>query len=203
MNRLRQPRLLPLLLLGSLLTGCAQAAPPPRPGPNLPLELVLPDVAGHSVQPLAAGTNRAIVCVFLANECPISNRAIPELRRLQDTFGPRGVAFRFVHPNADETDDAVRKHTAEYALPGPMLRDPGLKLAHLAGVEVTPTALVVSPAGEMLYRGRIDDRYAALGQAKPEPTRHDLERALTAVLGGQKPDPAETRAVGCHLVATP
>ncbi len=198
MNHVRPFRLLSLLWLSGALTGCAHAAPPP-----LPLELTLPDVAGHSVQPLAAGTNRAIVCVFLANECPISNRAIPELRRLQDAFGPRGVVFRFVHPNADETDASVRQHASEYALPGLPLRDPGLKLSHLANVQVTPFALVVSPTGEVLYRGRIDDRYAGLGQAKPEPTRHDLELALTAVLHGQRPVPAETRAVGCHLVAPP
>ncbi|HTH48061.1 MAG TPA: peroxiredoxin, partial [Candidatus Limnocylindria bacterium] len=143
------------------------------------------------------------VCVFLANECPVSNRAIPELRRLQAAFAPRGVTFWYLHPNADETDAAVRRHAKEYALPGIPLRDPGLKLAHLTGAKVTPTAVVLSPAGEVLYRGRIDDLYAALGQARPEPTRHDLELALTAVLSGRKPEPAETRAVGCRLVETP
>lgn len=196
MNRCRFALLLPLLALGIGLQGCAH-------GSRLPGELTLPDVAGQPVRPLAGTTNRAVVCVFLANECPISNRAIPELLRLQEAFASRGVTFWFVHPNADETDETVRRHAVEYGLSGRPLRDPGLKLAHLTGTTVTPTAIVLSPAGEVLYRGRIDDRYAALGQARPEPTRHDLELALTAVLNGQPPEPAETRAVGCRLVPAP
>ena len=155
------------------------------------------------MRPLAGATNRAVVCVFLANERPISNRAIPELLGLREEFAARGFTFWFVHSNADETDEAVRQHAAEYKLPGQPLRDPGLKLAHLLGAVITPTAVVLTPTGEVRYRGRIDDRYAALGQARPEPTSHDLELALTAVLNGQLPEPSETRAVGCRLAEAP
>lgn len=196
MNRCRLALLLPLLALGLGLPGCAQSS-------RLAGELTLPDVAGHPVRPLAGTTNRAVVCVFLANECPISNRAIPELLRLQEAFAAQGVTFWFVHPNADETDDSVRRHASEYKLPGQPLRDPGLKLAHLLGAVLTPTAVVLAPTGEVRYRGRIDDRYAGLGQARPEPTRHDLELALTAVLHGQLPEPSETRAVGCRFAEVP
>lgn len=190
-------RPLALLLSALLMAGWIGCA---RNRPALQSNFPVPDVFGKSVQPLASATNRAVVLVFLANECPISNRAIPELRRLHKTFAARGIAFWFVHPNADETDVSVRQHATEYELPGTPLRDPGLKLARAVGAQVTPTAVVISPRGEVLYRGRIDDRYTALGQSRPEPTTHDLEHALESVLAGRVPAPAQTRAVGCHLV---
>lgn len=166
-------------------------------------QLELPDAAGRRIRPLASATNRASVLVFLANDCPVANRAVPELLRLQAAFSPHGIAFWFVHPNADETDASVLKHGLDYELPGVPLRDPELALTRALGVRITPTAVIVSPLGKVLYRGRIDDRYAALGQARPDPTSHDLARALEAVLAGRRPDPAETRAIGCHLAGTP
>ena len=196
MNRFRSISRWPLLVLCGLLSACAHAPRPSR-------DLAVPNAAGQLVHPFAHSTQRAVVFVFLANECPVANRAIPELRRLHAALGPRGVTFWFVHPNGDESDESVRRHAAEYELPGMPLRDPGRKLVRFTNVKVTPTAVVLSPAGDVLYRGRIDDRYAALGQARPAPTRHDLERALEAVLAGRNPEPAETPAVGCHLAKTP
>jgi hypothetical protein len=39
------------------------------------------------------------VLVFVRTDCPISNRYAPELRRLQDRFAPRGMAFWLVYPD--------------------------------------------------------------------------------------------------------
>jgi hypothetical protein len=83
-------------------------------------------------------------------------------------------------------------------LPGEVRRDPDHALVKRAGVTVTPEAAVYS-GGRLVYRGRIDDRYAALGKARPEPTRRDLAAALEAALAG-RPAPAKiTRAVGCTI----
>lgn len=192
---------LSVLLLTVVLTTAGTGCTLRRNG--ILASLTLPDINGRSIHPLAGQTNRAVVFVFLANDCPIANRAVPELLRLHDAFAARGIVFWFVHPNADETDAAVRQHAADYELPGTPLRDPGFAATRALGVRITPTAVVVSPRGEALYRGRIDDRYAALGQARPQPTSHDLARALEAVLDGRRPDPAETSAIGCHLAGTP
>jgi hypothetical protein len=51
----------------------------------------------------------------------------------------------------------------------------------------------------VLYRGRIDDRYAELGRERPTPTTHDLEDALKAAIAGKPVAVKETRAVGCIL----
>jgi hypothetical protein len=51
-----------------------------------------------------------------------------------------------------------------------------------------------------VYRGRVDDRYLAIGREKPQPEHHDLELALTAALNGRIiPQPAGP-PVGCSVV---
>ena len=56
-----------------------------------------------------------------------------------------------------------------------------------------------SPAGALLYRGRIDDRAVRPGTTKPVAHQHDLRLALEAVIAGKQPDPKFTKAVGCYL----
>src|SRR5512140_4006957 len=40
------------------------------------------DLAGHRVDPLASITNKAVVLIFLAVDCPVCGRYAPEIRRL-------------------------------------------------------------------------------------------------------------------------
>lgn len=185
-----------LPLVAAVLAGCATVRDTIAPG------IVVPDADGHPVRPLAAKDAVAVVFVFLANDCPIANRAIPELLRLEQDHASRGVKFWPVHAGTDESDASVREHAKEFGLTTVPLRDPDLRLAHALGARVTPTAVVVSPRGEVLYRGRIDDRYAALGQSRPEPTRRDLALAIEAVVAGKRPEPGETPAVGCRIGGT-
>lgn len=193
-----RPRFVHLLLplVAAVLAGCAAVRGTIAPG------IEVPDADGHPVRPLAAKDAVAVVFVFLANDCPIANRAVPELLRLEQAYASSGVTFWPVHAGADESDALVRAHAKEFGLTTVPLRDPDLRLARGLGARVTPTAVVVSPRGEVLYRGRIDDRYAALGQSRPEPTRHDLALAIKAVVAGERPEPAETPAVGCRIGGT-
>lgn len=140
-----------------------------------------------------------MVLVFLSNDCPIANRYVPELRRLRERFGVRGVRFFWVHPAADETPASIRRHADEFRLPGDFLRDPGRVLVRRSRARVTPEAAVFTGDGRLVYHGRIDDRFVALGRERPEATHRDLADALEAVLSGRSPAVAETPAVGCHI----
>jgi thiol-disulfide isomerase/thioredoxin len=168
----------------------------------LPLLTVLVQaLSGAPVDALQApaGT-KAIVFLFTSTDCPISNRYAPEVRRIAEAFGSKGVVFRIVYPNPSEKAKAIREHMAAYAYAGvaEAIRDPKLALVKFAGATVTPEAVVVA-GGKVVYRGRIDDRYVDLGRERPAPTERDLFDALTAILAG-KPVPHATRqAVGCFI----
>ncbi|MBL9126313.1 MAG: hypothetical protein JNL97_01640, partial [Verrucomicrobiales bacterium] len=123
----------------------------------------------------------------------------PEIRRIALRYEKLGARFWMVHPLGDETPASIREHAAEYSLPGTIVRDPRRSLARVLGITVTPEVAVVDGRGRLRYRGRIDDRFPALGQKRPRATRHDLTEALDAVLSGKPVTESRTRAVGCIL----
>jgi hypothetical protein len=49
------------------------------------------DLNGHPVGSLAPAGARAVVLVFAASDCPISNRYIPEIERLDRQYSPAGI----------------------------------------------------------------------------------------------------------------
>jgi hypothetical protein len=160
----------------------------------------VPNLAGASVDPLQPSeATKATVLVFISTECPYSNRSAPEIRRIHDAFGPKGVRFWLVYPNPAETPAIIRAHLKAFGYPDIALRDTRHDLVKLAGPMVTPEAAVFDARGHLAYRGRIDDRFVALGRERPAPTRHDLENALTLTLAGKPVVPATTQAFGCFL----
>ncbi len=81
----------------------------------------------------------------------------------------------------------------------PAYPEPFLTLARQHQVRTSPYSLVLSSAGEILYRGRIDDRVVSLGKSRPAATREDLRIAIEEILSGRPVSVKETPAVGCAI----
>lgn len=161
------------------------------------------DLNGHPVTDLAPRGARAVVLFFAASDCPISNRYIPEVLRIATQFEPRGVRVWFVYPNPGDDAKVVRAHDLEFAITAKTALDTSQNLTRMAHVTITPEVAVFVPQGTSLhevYRGRIDDRYLALGAERPQAMHHDLEEAIRAVLAGKPvPQPAGP-PIGCSIV---
>src|SRR4051812_8349400 len=71
------------------------------------------DLAGAKVNALDLHETRACVFLFVSTDCPISNSYAPEFRRLASEFQAKGIEFRLIYPNGDESADDVRKHLRE------------------------------------------------------------------------------------------
>jgi hypothetical protein len=138
------------------------------------------------------------VLVFTATDCPISNRYAPEINRLAGTFAGK-VRFMLVYPVPADTDERIRDHVKKFGYTAAWRRDGGLDLASEIGIRVTPEVAILDGNRNVLYRGRIDDRYIAFGQDRPQPTVRDLERSLEAVLAGKPVPVPQTQAIGCIL----
>jgi hypothetical protein len=156
------------------------------------------DLDGKAVDPFAV-TVKVRVFIFVRTDCPVSNRYAPELSRLNDEFASRGAAFSLVYADPAQTPEGIRQHIEQYRFPGAVIRDPGHALVRRAKVTITPEAAVFSPAGKLLYHGRIDNRFVELGKAMASPTRRDLEDAIAAALDGRPQPEASAPAVGCYL----
>ena len=139
------------------------------------------------------------VVVFARSDCPISNRCAPEIRRLYDAYQSRGVEFYLVYVDPREQPEAIRRHMREYEYPCQGLRDPKHTLVAHCGATTTPEAVVFDQNHTMVYRGRVDDRYVDFGQARAEPTTHDLADAIESTVLGRSVANPRTQAVGCLI----
>jgi peroxiredoxin len=142
---------------------------------------------------------RAVALFFIAAECPISNRYAPEINRIVADYATRGVAFYGVQSDQDVGAEASRRHARDYGFDFPVLLDPAQALANQTGVTLTPTAVILSPAGELLYRGRIDNRYLDFGKYREAGVKPDLRLALDAVIAGKPVAEKYTKSIGCAL----
>jgi AhpC/TSA family len=161
------------------------------------------DLQGNEVRQLATNNARVVVLIFAATDCPISNRYIPEIARLEQEFSSRHIAFWWIFPNPGDTRTAILKHQQEYAIHVPILIDSRQNLVHLAHAAVTPEAAVFTAENGMLhetYHGRIDDRYAAFGKERPQAAHHDLSDAIHAALAGHAAPSPHTDPIGCSII---
>lgn len=163
---------------------------------DLPLRAT--DLAGQPVE-LDPSASDALVLLFVAWDCPISNRYAPTINRLALELGGRGVRFVLVYSDPAVPAEQLRAHHAEFALAPPALRDSEQLLRRRTGVTTNPEAALLDRAGRLRYRGRIDDRYLDFGKVRPAATREDLRLALQSVLAGRPVEQPRTPAVGCYL----
>ena len=137
------------------------------------------------------------VYVFTTTDCPISNRYAPEIQRLAKKFDSQ-ARFVLVYPVPTDSPEMIRDHHKKFGYSIESMRDTGQRLVKQTGVTVTPEVAVMK-GRQLLYRGRIDDRYVELGKERPAPTNRDLENALDTIIAGRRLAIRETRAVGCIL----
>ena len=142
----------------------------------------------------------ASVLLFIASDCPVSNGYAPEIERICRDYRTKGVACSLVYEDVSIEAAGVREHRDAYGYKDiAAVIDGDGAIARRAKATVTPQAVVVGPAGIVKYRGRIDNRYAALGKARRVVTVHDLRDALDAVSAGRAVARPDTEAFGCFI----
>jgi hypothetical protein len=164
-----------------------------------PTGIAVQDVDGGEHRLFDGREDQAIVLVFWTQDCPIANAYAPEINRLAAEFMPRGIRWFVVQVDAGLTPEAARRHAHEYELQCPVILDGEQRLAREAGATRTPEVAVFSPRGDLLYRGRIDDRYVDFGKRRAEPTTHDLRESLEDILAGRAVARPRTEAIGCDI----
>ncbi|HEY1949596.1 MAG TPA: thioredoxin family protein [Bryobacteraceae bacterium] len=147
-------------------------------------------------------THKAIVLFFVTNDCPVTNSYVPKMNRIRNSYAARGVRSYAVQADPSADLATMAKYARAYQYSFPLLLDPSQNLVRLTGATVTPEAVVLSPEGKVLYRGRIDNRVEDFGKQHPEATVHDLRDALNAVLAGKPVPVPVTKSIGCAITRT-
>jgi peroxiredoxin len=144
---------------------------------------------------LASFTGRkAVLLVFMATRCPVSNAYNERMEAIAEDYGPKGVAFVGINSNKEESPAEIAEHAKAHAFTFPILKDTGNVEADAFGAQVTPEAYLYDASWTLRYHGRIDDNMRA-----DHATTSDLRAALDAVLAGKDVATTETKAFGCSI----
>lgn len=187
----------PVPVLTAAAPSSAAPASPAAAGPER-CEFAARDLAGteHHASEKGAG---ATAWVFIAHDCPICNGYAPELARIVDEYAKRGARVNLVYAESGLSPAELQAHAQEHGYTGAVFADGDLRVARGCGVNTTPEAVVVTPEGVIAYRGRIDNLYYRIGQARDRATIHDLRDALDAVLAHRAVVLPRTPAFGCAI----
>jgi peroxiredoxin len=147
---------------------------------------------------LADHREPVIVLLFLGADCPLAKLYAPRLASMYSHYGPRGVVFVGIDSNTHDGLSDVRRYVRTHALPFPLLKDPGGRVAALLGATRNPEVFMLNQARAVRYRGRIDDQYTPTTH-RAAPTRGDLAIALDEVLESRPVSVPKTEPAGCFI----
>ena len=184
-----------VLCLAQLAVGAELVSAPAGKAPSI----FVKNLEGAPVQPLSDTGQKATVLFFVMHECPVANGYAPEIARIMSEYSAKGIRSYVVYVEDDLTLAKAQEHARDYGFKSGTVLDPKHLLVKAAGAKISPEAAVLSPAGDVLYLGRIDDRVADFGKRRVEPTRRDLRLALDAILAGKPVSARLTKAVGCYI----
>jgi len=160
--------------------------------------LSLPGTDGKTHTPLVAGEKKAVVLFFVSPFCSTTRPFMPEINAIAVDYADRAAVY-LVHSDSEITVEVAFQHADMSQVKATVLVDKDQALARLVKATVTPEAIVLSPTGETLYKGRINDLYLGPTKRQRAATTKDLRDALDAILSG-KPVPApQAEAQGCKI----
>jgi len=146
----------------------------------------------HSLSDYTDST--AIVILFIATQCPVSNVYNSRMESLFEEYSGKGVAFIGINSNKQEDVEEVKEHAKENNLTFTILKDEKNIIADKFEASVTPEAYVLNKEFGLLYHGRIDD-----SKRESNVSTSDLKSALDEILSGKEVSDPETKAFGCSI----
>ena len=157
------------------------------------------DIDGKDYQPFSDSSTKALVLIFITTDCPVANFYQPVIKKLAASYATRGIPIYLVHPDTTVTARAADNHRKEYGITCPVVLDHEHAWVEKTKATITPEAVLINRDKNIVYQGRIDNRYAKLGHKRQVVTSFDLKEALDAVLNHTKIKQAKTPAIGCLI----
>lgn len=155
----------------------------------------LNDYNGNKVSLSNFKDSKAIVLMFIATECPVSNAYNERYNQLYNDYKGKKVAVLGINSNKAESVDDIKDHAKDNKFEFTILKDANNVIADKLDAQRTPEIYVVHPTTmEVLYHGRIDD-----SQREANIKSKDLRAALDEVLAGKTVSVKETKAFGCTI----
>ena len=146
----------------------------------------------HSLSDYSDST--AIVILFIATQCPVSNAYNSRMESIFKEYSEQGIAFIGINSNKQEDVEEIAEHAEENNLTFTILKDENNIIADEFAASFTPEVYVLNTDFKVLYHGRIDD-----SKRESEATTSDLTDALDEIIAGEEVSTPETKAFGCTI----
>jgi peroxiredoxin len=157
-------------------------------------DFTLKDYTGKEHKLSGYKDKAAIVIIFVATRCPVSNAYNERMAQLATEYSAKNVVFLGINSNKEEDAQEVRQHAKENGLNFPILKDPNNVIADVFGATVTPEVFLLNKELKVAYHGRIDD-----SQRPAHVKKQDLRKGLDEFLAAKAVTDSETKAFGCSI----
>lgn len=138
--------------------------------------------------------SKAIVVMFIATQCPVSNAYNERMEKIYNLYKNKEVSFIGINSNKAEGVSEIQSHAKANNLTFTILKDQKNIIADKFGASVTPEIYVLNSDFDVLYHGRIDD-----SQREQNVKSNDLQNALDEILNGKAVSTSKTKAFGCTI----
>lgn len=182
----------------------AADAPKAEVGKAAP-DFTLKDLDGKEVK-LSSFKGKTVVLEWFNPGCPFVKKSHTKgsLKEAAAKHMKDGVVWFAINSGAAGKQgagtDVNREAAKTFSMPNPVLLDESGAVGMLYGATNTPHIMVIDPAGNLVYRGAVDNSPDGEGET---PAGGKLvsyvDEALTAVAAGKAPATAETKAYGCGV----
>lgn len=137
---------------------------------------------------------------FLLDECRITQNMTGEINHVFDTYQSDTFHFVGYFPNFSSKPNKIEAFVDHYKLGLPVKTDYYKTKAKRYGASIAPQVVVYDEKfGKLVYRGRIDNSYAAVGSRRRVITSKDLREVLESIRRQEKVAIKETKAIGCFI----
>lgn len=142
-------------------------------------------------------SSNGVVVLFTSNECPFDNYYKDRVKEMISTYAGK-VQFLLVNSYLESEESIEKMHIHYSDLSVPYLADKDQLAMNALGAKKSPEVfLLKNSEGKFMtaYSGAIDDN----PQVSKDVNQNFLKDAIDKMLGGQKIDMTNNRAVGCSI----
>lgn len=140
----------------------------------------------------------AVVFLYLMPDCPFCIKYAKTIRDLYKEHSA-SVSFIGVIPGDLYTEKEVADYIKNHNLEFPFIIDSKKKLTSMFKVTVSPSCVVSTGSGKILYKGMLDNWPVAPGKSRQVITEHYLRDVLTQVKQKKPVTVRNTEALGCII----
>lgn len=161
----------------------------------------LPDPSGKVVSLDDVKGEKGTLVMFICNHCPyvlaVIDRIVRDAAELQELgIGVVAISANDIEAFPQDAPDKMAEFAAERGFTFPYLYDESQDVARAYGAVCTPDFFGYNAAGELQYRGRLDE---SRKETAPADARRELFEAMKQVAETGKGPVEQVASMGCSI----